>query len=604
MDFRIQQMEREFCSDYKCCNIKLSDMHALFAHLETCHSGNTTDNLSFSASDPVDSTNETSFDAPSPFSSTIDSPLGSLSPIDANSSYTSPLSTPEPIFLTSLYPDIQDLQSPLSPTISPASAASHPTVPPPGLDLSSRVQFNCLTSAQTRDKLYVPVSIPSNMRSAAKPPQPATPSQRPVSFIPHATGYGYGFYYLPLMPSSNSLAPVPVATKGPKPLSRQNSVSSLTCIADSEPAATPAARPTTSPCHDSLATAASSFLSSCPSTPGPVFPARQAPIFATPASPSVNVNVSSVSSSSPSQKPATATHSLAQLRFRFFGGAGNGSRWSDPLAGAGAAEVTPRSIPVASSEICEECIQPEAGGEVVEAVDARGAGGDHGASGREECVVGPTDREEANVGVRERQVEGVESLVDEVEWANNNCGNVSAEDSGGVALTSIAASHVSGDQRVVEGDVEDGMESVSPSLPPIDRPLFVNGKYHCPVSIRVLPALRWLCSPPFDFPIDSSLCQDVFIPGWIPVPHGEGYMHDEAQQVHWASAAYQGLCWQDGCERGAFDHTKQRNESRLGSYTRRTPLDASREFVSLCIGGSVSNGYEDGAYTRQGGVEE
>ncbi|KAK6996534.1 hypothetical protein R3P38DRAFT_3222231 [Favolaschia claudopus] len=154
---------------------------------------------------------------------------------------------------------------------------------------------------------------------------------------------------------------------------------------------------------------------------------------------------------------------------------------------------------------------------------------------REDCFIGSTYCEEADVGVREGQANG------------------GREDSGGVALPSIAAGHASENQRVVEGDVEDGMESVSPSL-----------------SNR----LTIICERQLSLS-DSSLCQEVFIAGYIPVSHGEGHMHDEGQHK----------CPYGERERGASSHTEQRNDSRWGRCsTRRTPIDASREFVSICTG--------------------
>ncbi|KAK7006188.1 hypothetical protein R3P38DRAFT_3214242 [Favolaschia claudopus] len=75
----------------------------------------------------------------------------------------------------------------------------------------------------------------------------------------------------------------------------------------------------------------------------------------------------------------------------------------------------------------------------------------HSLPERDDCFIGPPYCEEANV--RERQAEGVESPLDQVQWANDTCENVSGEDSGGVVLTSIAAGHASENQRVVKGDV-------------------------------------------------------------------------------------------------------------------------------------------------------
>ncbi|KAJ6507707.1 hypothetical protein C8R47DRAFT_55547 [Mycena vitilis] len=194
------EKEREFCSNFKCCDVKLSDLHALFDHLENCHPGSDICDLSFSVPSGPSSTGAVSdvlqIPAPPASSRKLKSlftrvplpPIPPVSPVTSDSSWSS---IPEP----------------------PPTPASRPEKPPPPPCVSRYVQG---PSAITRDKIYTPVAVPSTLRMD-QPPTPLSWSvAAPAAFYPEAMGYGYGYFYYPASPPAPHI-PVPIPVRAPAP---------------------------------------------------------------------------------------------------------------------------------------------------------------------------------------------------------------------------------------------------------------------------------------------------------------------------------------------------------------------------------------------------
>ncbi|KAJ7471395.1 hypothetical protein B0H11DRAFT_2433281 [Mycena galericulata] len=215
-------IEREFCSDFKCCDVKLSDLHELFNHLETCHQGG--DIFSAPCSGP-----SSTYGAFSEFFQLPGCPS------------TSPLPTPKQS--KSLFTRIPlQLVPPPSPTVSDSSSASSSSSSSESSSASassssesaasssySQKQIN-YPSIQTRDKIYTPVAIPPTLRLDQPQPQAGVVSwaiPAPSSFwaaYPNAMGYGYGYYipavnmpHLPPPPQPHAPVPLRPITRAPPP---------------------------------------------------------------------------------------------------------------------------------------------------------------------------------------------------------------------------------------------------------------------------------------------------------------------------------------------------------------------------------------------------
>ncbi|KAJ7447034.1 hypothetical protein B0H11DRAFT_2335795 [Mycena galericulata] len=215
-------IEREFCSDFKCCDVKLSDLHELFNHLETCHQGG--DIFSAPCSGP-----SSTYGAFSEFFQLPGCPS------------TSPLPTLKQS--KSLFTRVPlQLVPPPSPTVSDSSSASSSSSTSESSSASassssesaassscSQKQIN-YPSIQTRDKIYTPVAIPPTLRLDQPQPQAGAVSwaiPAPSSFwaaYPNAMGYGYGYYipavnmpHLPPPPQPHAPVPLRPITRAPPP---------------------------------------------------------------------------------------------------------------------------------------------------------------------------------------------------------------------------------------------------------------------------------------------------------------------------------------------------------------------------------------------------
>ncbi|KAJ7081851.1 hypothetical protein B0H15DRAFT_448080 [Mycena belliarum] len=169
------QMERDFCSNFKCCDMKLTDLHALWDHRGICHQNNDI------------------CDLPLPEPRSWPSPAAHTSP--ALSEFLQP-PTPPPQPLQLRKPKTLFTRDPL-PLVSSASPDSL------SASTSSSPRHPNARSAYTRDKIYTPVSTPSTLR-LYQPREPVVPwsTPAPVSF------YGY---YPTLPPSAASpYSPIPL----------------------------------------------------------------------------------------------------------------------------------------------------------------------------------------------------------------------------------------------------------------------------------------------------------------------------------------------------------------------------------------------------------
>ncbi|KAJ7683689.1 hypothetical protein B0H17DRAFT_1204986 [Mycena rosella] len=176
------QMEREFCSNFKCCNMKLSDLHALFDHLGTCHQNRNIYALPFSM--PCTGSSPTSHPHTYAAFSEFLQPM-----------WPSPPPRP-PLHLQKAKTLFAHQPLPLvSPTASESSSTSSTS--------SSAKHFNNMRSAYTRDNLYNPVSIPSTLRMDQ-------PKESAVSWSISSPASFYGYYPPPAPTAPIFHAPTPL----------------------------------------------------------------------------------------------------------------------------------------------------------------------------------------------------------------------------------------------------------------------------------------------------------------------------------------------------------------------------------------------------------
>ncbi|KAJ7814420.1 hypothetical protein B0H14DRAFT_3747675 [Mycena olivaceomarginata] len=207
----LHELERDFCSNFKCCYVKLSNLHALYDHIESWHPGCDISDLSFSVPclDPSASgafSDVLQIPAPPSCPSKLKSlftrvplpPIPPISPIESASFCASLSSTPEPSSAFASQYSPQSLPNPIPTSSGPFPEKNHPdTLPSP-----------------SRDKLYTPVALPPTLRMAPQAPF-SWPVPAPAASYPEATGhgYGYGYYYYPVAPSVPHVA-VPARAPG------------------------------------------------------------------------------------------------------------------------------------------------------------------------------------------------------------------------------------------------------------------------------------------------------------------------------------------------------------------------------------------------------
>ncbi|KAJ7472725.1 hypothetical protein FB451DRAFT_1367612 [Mycena latifolia] len=185
------QMERDFCSNFKCCDLKLPDLHALFDHRRTCHPNSDIWDLPYTCdlpySVPCPGPSPTSHSQNYAFSEFLQVPS---TPLPPSPLHLKTLFTREPLPLVS--PTASECSS-------AASSASSSTSPPTS---SSSSHFNT-RSAHTRDTLYTPVAIPPTLRlDHPREPAASWSISSPASF-----------YYYPLPAPHTPFpphAPVPI----------------------------------------------------------------------------------------------------------------------------------------------------------------------------------------------------------------------------------------------------------------------------------------------------------------------------------------------------------------------------------------------------------
>ncbi|KAJ6561812.1 hypothetical protein B0H19DRAFT_88133 [Mycena capillaripes] len=211
----ILQKEREFCSDFKCCDARLSDLHALYDHFETCHPGNDICDLPFSvpcAGPSSSGTFSEALEIPAPPSSLRKKslftrvPLPPIPPVSpATSTFSSSASTPEP----------SSASSSSKPERSDSRLSSSESRPEKEKSSSVFRHYEG-PSVHTRDKIYTPVAVPATLRLEPSPtPTPLSWSISTSGAIyPGAYGYGY-FHYPTALPVPH--IPVRSASSGAPP---------------------------------------------------------------------------------------------------------------------------------------------------------------------------------------------------------------------------------------------------------------------------------------------------------------------------------------------------------------------------------------------------
>ncbi|KAJ7759332.1 hypothetical protein DFH07DRAFT_957947 [Mycena maculata] len=308
MDIKI---EREFCSNFKCCDVELSDLHALYEHLEMCHQDG-----DIRASAVPASGSASTYSAVSDF---LQLPVSSSTPPPLLSAKLKTLLTRIP----------RDEVPPLSPTVSDSasSSASSASTPEPSSASSYGSSFPCsqkqidYPSNHTRDKIYTPVTVPPTRRMEQPQPQMNAhalgwnvSAQPPFwSGYPSGLGYAYGGYgyYPPSAPNVPRLPPMH-APVYPQPDARASLHAIEFIDIDLVSPPTPPYPNESSP-STTLRSASWSFtgLPPPPAPPSPVLPGPSP----SSAVPSPRTRVPSIAE----RRAAAGTAFVTVLRRRFFG---------------------------------------------------------------------------------------------------------------------------------------------------------------------------------------------------------------------------------------------------------------------------------------------
>ncbi|KAF7374338.1 C2H2-type domain-containing protein [Mycena sanguinolenta] len=274
----LHEMERDFCSNFKCCHVKLSNLHALFDHLEACHPGSDISDLSFSVPCLGPSSTSEVMQIPAPpaslrklkslFTRVPLPPIPPISPIEPVSLCTSLSSIPQLSSASSS--NSQNSQHPLT-NSGPSSSASASAPAPRSEDSPARSILPQTPSTLTRDRIYTPVAIPWTLR-----PDPSQAFSwrvsAPTAFYPETAGYGYGYCYFPATPFIPHV-PVPPAHARKAGVSSNVEVIDVDLIPSPQPSPRPSAAPLPNASASTFAPAPSpSVLSagvSAPPVPAP-----------------------------------------------------------------------------------------------------------------------------------------------------------------------------------------------------------------------------------------------------------------------------------------------------------------------------------------------
>ncbi|KAJ7844771.1 hypothetical protein B0H14DRAFT_991727 [Mycena olivaceomarginata] len=205
----LHELERDFCSNFKCCHVKLSNLHALYDHIENWHPGCDISDLSFSVPCLEPS-------ASGAFSDVLQIPAPPSCPSKLKSLFTRvplpPIPPISPIDSVSFCPSLSSTPEPSSAFASQYSPQSLPnSIPTSSGAFPEKTHPDTLPSP-TRDKLYTPVALPPTLRMAPQAPF-SWPVPTPAAYYPEATGhgYGYGYCYYPVAPSVPHVAVPPRA---------------------------------------------------------------------------------------------------------------------------------------------------------------------------------------------------------------------------------------------------------------------------------------------------------------------------------------------------------------------------------------------------------
>ncbi|KAJ7168644.1 hypothetical protein C8R46DRAFT_1267976 [Mycena filopes] len=468
------EIERQFCSNFKCCNAKLSDLHALFGHLENCHGNDDPPFFDPSSpgtfSDNIWSTPPSGRKRKRPFTCVPLPPIPPLSPLTSESS--SSVSTPEPSSASSSdyevspaqrCPKLDIVPSALSDALNsdaahvsnsdasanPTASDQHPLIPP-------AVKPFMGPSFLTHENIYARGVPP------IQHPLVAWPVPTPVCFYPaDPLGFAYPIYH-PVLASTPFVpphAPTPVRPQGVPPHAEVIDVDQFSPPSPPRP---PRALP--------------SVRVPAPRTPPPPFMAcLPPPPPSTPPSASCDAATLARASAATTSTLASAatTSTLASLRHRFFC-------------------FTPRASPPANKEaelststdaVGEECLDGEVmqvddgvGGTVAVDVEASASAAEEGMP-VVECAA-PTSSES----------EAKEVLVDggqEIEATSEVKDDAVVDDGGPSHIEEALEDNVGDmDDDLTESDAGE-TESVSDISKPI---IYLNGRpklFVCPVPLCV-----------------------------------------------------------------------------------------------------------------------
>ncbi|KAJ7153607.1 hypothetical protein C8R46DRAFT_1357036 [Mycena filopes] len=226
------ETERQFCSNFKCCNAKLSDLHALFGHLENCHGNDDPPffdpSSSGTFSENIWSTPPSGRKRKRPFTCVPLPPIPPLSPLTSESS--SSVSTPEPssasssdyeVFPAQRCPKLDIVPSALPDALksdtahaSTSDASVNPTASDPHPLIPSAAKPFMGPSFLPHGNMYAP-AVPPTQQPLASWPVPT-----PVCFYPaDPLGFAYPIYH-PVLASTPFVpphAPTPVRPQGVPP---------------------------------------------------------------------------------------------------------------------------------------------------------------------------------------------------------------------------------------------------------------------------------------------------------------------------------------------------------------------------------------------------
>ncbi|KAJ7025774.1 hypothetical protein C8F04DRAFT_128977 [Mycena alexandri] len=351
MSADILRIEREFCSNFKCCDAKFSDLHALFDHLENCHGSSDLDDLAF-----LDPSSTGTFALPSSsrklknlFTRVPLPPIPPLSPITSDSSSVSTLEPfsvsssdseispahrcpkPRSVIVPGVSPDgprvcaaqasTSDIKQPRTPAAAVSTPGASPANSAPAKSLPPAAKHFMAPSFLAREDIYTPVAVPPTLR--LEQPQDSASSWgilTPSSFyLSPALGY-YPLYRTVPVP-----APTPVLPHVPIP-GRAQGVPQNVEVIDVDKLSTPPPPPRAGPSSAFPTVATTSWIP-------PPSPARFPPPPSLPTPISLGDSDSAITcvlagptpavrqscdAATLARASAAAASTLASLRHRFF----------------------------------------------------------------------------------------------------------------------------------------------------------------------------------------------------------------------------------------------------------------------------------------------